>query len=611
MRQRNLEKVVDVVEDNEEEVVVPPPKTPKPKAAPAAAAPTASAPTASATSTESGRPSAASVSSVKSMRRGSNVSQDQYILDLETQIRALRLKIRDLEGSTSQPQSLVVQDFKDGFTAPAGSGWEQGSLDLMSDFLTETQATNRRLDIIRSTWDDAKGTLRDVDVENEELADLCDKTENQYTFDDKKLKVPTEPVTMPTSGSGGSSKTLRDWVEKERKNIKGCCTAMWSKLMDQTVNEDIKKLETALESQPLDDSIVSRVFTECVIQPLTPLFNSTTEATLEERSKEVQECLRKVAQCQKQAAEEREKKTAKSFVQAKKLDKEAQDEQLKLLKIVKNYKDVIMCSTESKIGQELSESKHKASEELEKRLSEFTNSKVECVDDLKEIEQQRVEIFKKRSQQQENGTKHARSFARFLKADRTARDNNLKTMRELVRREKARQSEFVDRCIAELARQYAVASSQSNFDKFVAAVNSRSDAVTQRMQYLDKGEQFMKAAVQLIEGFMDQAMRIIKAQLETIGGKQAMLEELYSKEYAGLKDRVASQETKLKESIEKMKVRIKKKEKELNEAVEAEDVDDIEECESAIEKYKKRLTKMEQELKDLDTVKTDIDAQAT
>mmetsp|Transcript_1298 Transcript_1298/g.1882 ORF Transcript_1298/g.1882 Transcript_1298/m.1882 type:complete len:750 (-) Transcript_1298:332-2581(-) len=541
----------------------------------------------------------------------------ERVASLESENRTLRLRLKQLEQQMADQKNdannndASFNDIVEGDAVDVGTGWEQGIIEEMSKFMRRTAMKTDASNLITKCFIPLSGTFK-IDEENKFLRSLIkndDDQENVFDPEIFEIKVSELRSHIGKASSSLSVDEVRSWVENNRAGVSGCCKELWNSLMDKMLQSDAEHMGKLLSDTPLDeDSRIAAIFQECIVQPLRPLFKSNTEERLEVQSKLVQECLRKISSCNKQAAEERVKKSAKAFIRAKSLDSEAQSERMQLLKHVQRYRDIIASSVEFKISGDIEQRGKRFVSEIEKLSDAFVAKKERCDKDLKTIYALNEEVEEREDTRNAINQKHLSAFENFLKEDKKERMNNLKLIEDALAKEKTRQVRFVDTLFSELVRLREDTFRSRTIASLKGDIKVHRGLIQSRKMHLTQGQSFMKASRDLLGNFTTKALEILRAQQQHINSKKTMLEALASKEYSGLKSSVHTQESKLRENISKIKLRLKKKEKELEEAMEAEDVDDIEECESMIEKYKARRDKMGVDLEQITKMKKEIEA---
>eukprot|EP00471_Norrisiella_sphaerica_P008887 CAMPEP_0184499226 /NCGR_PEP_ID=MMETSP0113_2-20130426/40931_1 /TAXON_ID=91329 /ORGANISM="Norrisiella sphaerica, Strain BC52" /LENGTH=753 /DNA_ID=CAMNT_0026887061 /DNA_START=47 /DNA_END=2308 /DNA_ORIENTATION=+ len=538
---------------------------------------------------------------------------ESKLISLENENRALRLKLKQMEvvSSDTLPHH-VTDDAMQGLLIDPGSGWEQEMCDELCKFFRRIQVRNDTHELISKHFLSGTREFR-LDLDSKKIASLLDKDKigDDMHFDTSLLKTKEEELRehLDKKSSGLSVEQMRQWVKKHRGNITGCCKELWQTLMDQIIQADAESMDKLLVSAGIveEDQEVARIFQEAIIKPLKPLFNSDTEEKLETESNMVQECLRKTKTYENEAAAERLKKSAKSFIAAKKLDLEAQTERLKLLKRVEKYKDIIAASIEYRIENDIAVRADRYVEEIKKLTEFFGTKKTRCAEDLKVIERELSSLEESDKKMEDKNQKYIAAFETFLDQDNEERAANLRQIQEILNREKSRQVRYVDSCLSELVRRHEDAMHREAAKELASGARAHASLLNKRLEYLEKGERFTNCANQLLNTFSTEALKIMRTQRQHIDTKKGMLEELYSNELSDLNTSLDTQENKLRENISKIKIRMKKKEKELSEAVEAEDVDDIEECEAALANYKARQDKMTAELEEVLKMKQNVE----
>eukprot|EP00466_Bigelowiella_natans_P012708 jgi/Bigna1/68604/fgenesh1_pg.6_\ len=533
----------------------------------------------------------------------------ERVASLESENRTLRLRLKQLEQQMADQKNdannndASFNDIVEGDAVDVGTGWEQGIIEEMSKFMRRTAMKTDASNLITKCFIPLSGTFK-IDEENKFLRSLIkndDDQENVFDPEIFEIKVSELRSHIGKASSSLSVDEVRSWVENNRAGVSGCCKELWNSLMDKMLQSDAEHMGKLLSDTPLDeDSRIAAIFQECIVQPLRPLFKSNTGFTLRGAALfYFTIALRIESACiSLMAAEERVKKSAKAFIRAKSLDSEAQSERMQLLKHVQRYRDIIASSVEFKISGDIEQRGKRFVSEIEKLSDAFVAKKERCDKDLKTIYALNEEVEEREDTRNAINQKHLSAFENFLKEDKKERMNNLKLIEDALAKEKTRQ---LVRLREDTFRSRTIASLKGDIKVHRGLIQSRK-------MHLTQGQSFMKASRDLLGNFTTKALEILRAQQQHINSKKTMLEALASKEYSGLKSSVHTQESKLRENISKIKLRLKKKEKELEEAMEAEDVDDIEECESMIEKYKARRDKMGVDLEQITKMKKEIEA---
>ncbi|GAB5362818.1 hypothetical protein AAMO2058_000831400 [Amorphochlora amoebiformis] len=558
---------------------------------------------------------------------GDAEASKQKILQLERENRQMKLKLRQIEqdledtrarlaavsegkGETSNTP-ILASGIPGLISIDQRNGWSQECADVVNTYLQKVREIDSTESLLNQLFNPTDSTFK-LDFKNPTIAKLVDWTvDSKYLLPSNSLKIKIEDLKGDTKKSGSSDAVakVKKFIDEYRPKIGGSCKELWQNLMDAITQTDLDRLSKLASSMSAeDDAACATAILSAIINPLTPLFNSVTEDRLDAQSKLVQECLRKINTYGKQAAEERAKKSAKSFVVAKKLDKEGQEERIKLLKHVQRYKDIITCSAEFKSADDVEKTAKNAIAKLDTLLTKnYHNPKDDCNKDLKKIQQILHEMNKTETISKDAHSKTFNLFVDFLEEDRKERKAIAQDLLNVFMKERERQAKYLDRCFSELVHHHEHVHKSRKSKKLIAKAKNHASLIAKRMRTLDQGRSFLISAKELLHKFCSQALQIIKTQQLHINRKKGLLEELYGKEYKGLRKDIKAQETKLRERMKDIEGRIKKKEKELQNAVDMEDVDDIEECENMIIKYKGRQDKMTKELEEIMKMKQTLE----
>jgi len=274
---------------------------------------------------------------------------------------------------------------------------------------------------------------------------------------------------------------------------------------------------------------------------------------------------------------------------------------------VQRYKDIINESVEYTLPLDLKIRSQRCSEDIDQLSMKYIETRHLCEEDQVTINTMMLEVDEKEKVRVDVNKKRVATFESFLESDQEERKKHHEEMMRILAQERSRQVRFVDTCLAELLRRQEEGLRKKDVNQFTSQAKIHSNLIEKKIQYLTKAETFMESCKDLLSNFTSKALHIIKTQQQHIDGKKATLEELYAKEYEGLKCGIDVQESKIREGLTKLQIRIKNKEKELADAYAEEDADDVEECEAAIASYQKRQAKLAEELKSISMLKENIE----